>query len=53
MSGRQGKREKQLSKDTAVALFQTCNGIVEFTKNLLLQEDYEYICLGEFSADVL
>ena len=37
MSGRQGKREKRLSKDTAVALFQTCNGIVELTKNLLQQ----------------
>ena len=53
MSGRQGKRKKQLSKDTDVALFRTCNGIVELTKNLLLQEDYEYVCLGEFSTDVL
>ena len=53
MSGRQGKREKQLSKNTAVALFRTCNFIVELTKNLLRQEDYEYVCLGEFSTDVL
>ena len=22
-------------------------------KNLLLQEDYEYVCLGEFSTDVI
>ena len=29
MSGRQDKREQQLSKDTAVALFRTCCGIVE------------------------
>ena len=43
---------KQLSKDTAVALFRTCCGIVELTKNLLLQEDYEYVCLGEFPTDV-
>ena len=48
MSGRQGKREKQLSKDTAVALFRTCNGIVELAKNLLLQ-DYKYVCLGKFA----
>ena len=47
-----GKREKQLSKDTAFALLRTCNDIVELTKNLLLQEDYEYVCLGEFSTDV-
>ena len=53
MSGRQDKRERQLSKDTAVILFRTCNVIVELTKNLLLQEDYEYVCLGEFSTDVL
>ena len=53
MSGRQDKREKQHSKDTAVALFRTCNGIVELTKNLLLREDYEYVCLGEFSTDML
>ena len=53
MSGRLGKREKQLSKDTAFALFRTCNDIVELTKNLLLQEDYEYVCFGEFSTDVL
>ena len=37
----------------AVALFRTCNGIVDLTKNLLLQEDYEYVCLGEFSTDLL
>ena len=43
MSGRQGKREQQLSKDTAVAPFRTCCGIVELTENLLLQEDYEYV----------
>ena len=53
MSRRQGKREKQLSKDTVVALFRTCNGIVKLTKNLLLKEDYEYVCLREFSTDVL
>ena len=53
MSGRQGKRDKQLSKDTAVALFRTWCGIVELAKNLLLQEDYEYVCLGKFSTDML
>ena len=31
----------------------TCCGIVELSKNLLLQEDYEYACLGELSTDVL
>lgn len=53
MAGRQGKREKQLSKDTAVALHHTCYGLVEITKHLLLQENYEYVCLGEFSTDRL
>ena len=52
MSGRQGKREQKLSKDTAVALFRTCCGILELTENLLLQEDYEYVCLGKFSTDM-
>ena len=51
-SGRQGKREKQLSKDTVVALIRTCCDIVELTKNLLVQEDYEYVYLGEFSFGV-
>ena len=53
MSGKQGKRNKQLSKDTAVSMHHTCYGLVELTKHLLQEGNYEYICLGMFSTDPL
>lgn len=53
MAGRQGKRIKQLSTDTAKAVNTTCKGIVELTKDLLNNYDYEYVCLGRFTTDPL
>ena len=43
MAGKQGKRDQQLSKDTAVCIHQTCYGIVDLTKHLLQVEKYEYV----------
>ena len=53
MAGKQGKRDKQLSKDTAACIHQTCYGLVNLTRHLLQEEKYEYVCLGEFSTDPL
>ena len=53
MSGKQGKRNKQLSKDTAVSMHLTCYGLVDLAKHLLQEENYEYVCLGMFSTDPL
>ena len=53
MRGKQGKRVKQLSKDTADAVHHTCCGIVELAKNLLTEEGFDYVCLGELSTDRL
>ena len=38
MAGKQGKREKQLSKDTAACIHQTCYGLVNITRHLLQEE---------------
>ena len=53
MRGKQGKRIRQLSNDTAKAIHQTCFGLVYLSKNLLQEESYSYVCLGEFSTDRL
>ena len=53
MGGKQGHRVKQLSKDTAEAIHHTCCGIVELTKDLLREEHFDYVCLGEFTTDRL
>ena len=53
MAGRQGKRDKQLSRDTAACIHQTCCGLVDLTRHLLEEEGYKYVCLGEFSTDPL
>ena len=53
MSGKQGKRNKQLSRDTAVSMHHTCCGLVDLTKHLLQVENYDYVCLGMFSIDPL
>ena len=45
--------EKQLSRDTAIAIHHTCYGIIELVQNLLVEESYEYVCLAEFSTDTL
>ena len=53
MAGKQGKRVKQLSKDTAVAVHITCEGLVALAKDLLENHKYEYVCLGRFTKDPL
>ena len=53
MGGRQVKREKQLSKDTAAYIHHTCCGIVDLAKYLRIDEGYDYVCLGEFTTDPL
>ena len=53
MGGRQGKREKQLSNDTAACIHHTCCGIVDLAKHLLIDDGYDYVCLGEFTTDPL
>ena len=53
MGGKQGKRDKQLSKDTAACIHQTCCGMVDLAKHLLCDEGYEYVCFGEFTTDPL
>ena len=52
MSSKQGKRVKQLSKDTAVAIHHTCYGMVELCRHLL-STTHEYVCLGIFTTDFL
>ena len=41
MSGKQGKRNKQLSKDTEVSMHHTWYGLVDLAKHLLQEENYE------------
>ena len=52
MAGRQGKRIRQLSNDTATAIHHTCYGLVDPTRHLL-EKSYDYVCLAEFSTDRL
>ena len=44
---KQGKREKQLTKDTAHAFAHTRRGMVALTNHLLCTT-HEYVCLGHF-----
>ena len=53
MSGTQGKRGKQLSKDTASAIHHTSMALAELKKHLLTEEGFDYVCLAEFSNDRL
>ena len=52
MGGKQGKREKQLTRDTSQAIFHTCNGLVSLCQHLL-STTHEYVLLGQFSSDIL
>ena len=52
MKGPQVKRVKSLTRDTSLAIQQTCNGIIELTQELL-KTSHEYVLLGEFSTDDL
>ena len=53
IGGQQGKRERQLSKDTVVCIHQSCCGVVDLAKYLLSDEGYDYVCLGDFTTDPL
>ena len=48
----QGKRVKQLTKDTSQAIHHTCNGVVVLTK-YLLKTSHKYVVLNKFSTDPL
>ena len=52
MTEKQGKRQQQLTKDTARALSHTCRGIVDLTK-YLLSSTHSYAILSQFSIDLL
>lgn len=52
MAGRQGKRQKQLTRDTAQAIHHTCNGLVSLCRHLL-STSHQYVLLGQFSTDPL
>ena len=52
MKNRYGKRQKQLSSDTAKAIHHTCHGIVDLCKNLL-NTTHKYVMLGKFTSDPL
>lgn len=52
MAGKQGKRQKQLARDTAQAIFHTCNGLVSLCHQLLINS-HDYALLGQFSTDTL
>ena len=51
MAGRQGRRVKQLSTDTAKAMHSTCKGMVDLAKDLLSNCHYEYVYLSRFTAE--
>ena len=44
MGGKQGQRVKQLSKDTALAHYHTCNGLVDLCRHLL-NTNHKYVSL--------
>ena len=46
------KRVKQLTRDTALAIYQTCNGLVELARHLL-STTHVYVLFGKFSTDKL
>ena len=52
MAGRQGKRQKQLTRDTAQAVHHTSNGLVSLCHHLLATS-HDYVLLGQFSTDPL
>jgi len=52
MTSTPGKRVKQFSKDTAVALHHTCFGLVDLCKHLLCTT-HSYVLFGQFTSDHL
>jgi len=47
------KREQSLTKDTSNAIFQTCHALIDLSKHLLLEHNFEYVVLGKFTSDPL
>ena len=45
-------RTRQLTRDTALALHQTCHGIVELCRHLLATS-HKYVAIGKFTSDPL
>ena len=52
MAGPKGKRIKQLSKDIATCIHQTCYGLVDLCR-YLLNTMQNYVLLGQFTSDHL
>jgi hypothetical protein len=52
ISVKQGKRAKQLTKDTGKCLAHTCRGLVYLSKHLL-DTGHEYVLLGKATTDPL
>ena len=52
MAGPKSKRIKQLSKDTATCIHQTCYGLVDLCR-YLLNTTQNYVLLGQFTSDHL
>ena len=52
MMNRNSPRQKCLTKDTAKAIWQTCNGLVNLAKNLL-KTTHQFVMLGIFTTDHL
>ena len=44
-------REKSLTKDTSMAISQTCKGLIELCDHLLNEKSFEYVMLKKFSSD--
>ena len=51
-TAKQGKRVRQLTKDTAQAINHTCNGIADLT-NYLLRTGHKYVLTSKFGDDPL
>ena len=47
-----GRRVKQLTRDTSLGMYQTCNGLVELSWHLLFTM-HQYVALGKFTTDKL
>ena len=52
MRGQQGKRIKSLTRDTSIAVYHTCKGLIERSKKLV-EMDNEYVLLGDVTTDDL
>ena len=53
MAGKQHCCTKQITKDTAAAIHQTCYGIVDLCRHLLTTSQQKYVLLGQFTSHVI